>query len=88
MPDEHEQQVLFYLPVTKAWLCQFVIVLLLVCKASYRNIIDSMHVLLDTHISLGSIHNLLTDTFDKESMKKRGQERVMRRQAPCWDTIG
>ena len=60
LPDDAE--VLFYLPVTKAWLCQFVLVLVFTCRASYRRVQDAMSCLLDTSISLGSIHNLLAAT--------------------------
>lgn len=60
--DDH---VLFYLPVTRAWLSQFVLVLILTCRASYRRVQDAMLTLLDTHISLGSIHNLMAKTHTK-----------------------
>jgi len=35
-----DAEVLFYLPVTKAWLRQFVLALILICHASYRGVVE------------------------------------------------
>ena len=61
-PLPRDAEVLFYLPVTKAWLCQFVLVLIFTCRASYRRVQDVMNALVDTNISMGSIHNLIVAT--------------------------
>jgi hypothetical protein len=52
-----DQDVLFYLPVTKAWLRQFIIALLLNCHSSYRGVMASLQDLLDVKLSIGTIHN-------------------------------
>lgn len=62
LPQDPQPDVLFMLPVTRAWLHMFVLLLHFVCRASYRNIRCVMNLLLDTPISLGSIHNLLERT--------------------------
>lgn len=64
-PTYDDDPVLFHLPVTRAWLHMFVLVLHLTCRASYRNIRRAMSLLFDTSISLGSIHNLLQRTASR-----------------------
>lgn len=58
-PQPPDDRVLFYLPVTKQWLGQLVLVLIFVCRSSYRGVIEAVLTLFDTRISLGTIHNLL-----------------------------
>ena len=53
-PSADEPEVLFYLPVTKAWLRQVVLALVLICHASYRGVIEWLQDVLDTSISYGS----------------------------------
>jgi hypothetical protein len=55
-PLPHEP-VLFYLPVTKAWLRQFVLALLLICHSSLRGVVELLADLFHFHLSLGSVHN-------------------------------
>ena len=35
-----DEDVLFHLPVTKAWLCQVILALTLICRGSYRGVVD------------------------------------------------
>lgn len=49
---------LLYVPVTKAWIHQTVLTLMLTCKASYRNIQTCLSTLLNYNISVGSIFNI------------------------------
>ena len=51
--------VLFYLPVTKAWLRQLILAVLLCCHSSFRGLQALLHDLFDTSVSLGTIHNIL-----------------------------
>ena len=60
-----DNQVLFYIPVTKLWLRQVVLALLLICHSSYRGIIEFFRDCLDSSISLGSIHNIVCHAVDK-----------------------
>ena len=64
-PAEDASDVLFYLPVTAAWLNQLVLSLVLICHSSYRGVIQLLAALFDTSISLGTIHNLLVDTSNQ-----------------------
>lgn len=62
---EKESEVLFYLPVTKSWLRQFIISLILVCRCSYRGAAELLRDQFDHHISVGSVHNIVQDTVEK-----------------------
>ncbi len=56
-----DDEVLCHLPVTKKWLRQNVISLLLNCHSSYRGVINHFHDCLGQHSSLGTIHNIVRD---------------------------
>src|SRR4051812_41101201 len=57
-PSHPPDDVLFYLPVTKAWLRQLVLALVLICHSSYRGVVELLRDLFDHRISLGSVHNI------------------------------
>ena len=58
-PEPKTEKVLFYLPVTKAWLRQLVLALVLICHSSYRGVVELLRDLFDYRISLGSVHNIV-----------------------------
>lgn len=60
-----DDDVLFYLPVTKAWLRQLTLALILICHSSYRGVIELCRDLLQLNMSLGTVHNILRDAIDK-----------------------
>jgi hypothetical protein len=60
-----DDQVLFYIPVTKRWLRQTVLALLLVCHSSYRGVIDFFRDCFDSSISIGTIFNIVRDAVGK-----------------------
>jgi hypothetical protein len=51
--------VLFTLPVTKGWLRQLVLGLVLVCHSSLRGVTELLDDFFDYPLSLGSVHNIL-----------------------------
>jgi hypothetical protein len=53
-PDD---QVLFYLPITKSWLTQLMIGLILICHSSYRGVVELFRDLFNLATSVGTIHN-------------------------------
>src|ERR671932_1734592 len=55
-PDE---EVLFELAVTKAWLRQVIVALPLICRSSYRGVTEFLHDLLGLPVSLGQVHDVL-----------------------------
>ncbi len=58
-PPPPTQEVLFQLPVTKAWLHQLILALVLTCHSSYRGVIALLDDLFDTPLSLGTVHNVV-----------------------------
>jgi hypothetical protein len=54
--DDH---VLFYLPVTKAWIRQFVLALVLISHSSFRGVTELLGDLFDVHLSVGTVHNIV-----------------------------
>jgi hypothetical protein len=56
-PDD--ETVLFYLPVTKAWLNQLILGLILLCHSSYRGVADLLESLFDYSLSIAHIHNVV-----------------------------
>jgi hypothetical protein len=58
-PSPEDEKVLFWLPVTKAWLRQLVLALVLICHASFRGVVELFRDLLDTNLSVGSVHNIV-----------------------------
>lgn len=61
-----EHQVLFHLPVTKDWLQQLALSLMLTCHSSYRGVRELLETMFDYHgLSQGSLHNLLRHAVDR-----------------------
>jgi hypothetical protein len=58
-PSPAADDVLFYLPVTKAWLRQLVLALVLIGHSSYRAVVELLRDLFDWRISLGHVHNIV-----------------------------
>ena len=58
-PQPADDQVLFYLPVTKRWLCQFVLGLVLICHSPLRGVVELLRDLFDYKISLGTVFNIV-----------------------------
>lgn len=64
-PSQDEAEVLFWLPVTRAWLRQFVLGLILICHASFRGVVELIRDLLDTSTSVGTVHNIVTQAVEQ-----------------------
>ena len=54
-----DHDVLFELAVTKAWVRQVIVGLTLICRGSYRGVVEFMRDLLGVSISVGCVHNVL-----------------------------
>jgi hypothetical protein len=59
IPSRTRDDVLFYLPVTKAWLEQLVLGLTLTCHSSYRGVAELLRDLFDFSISVGTVSNIV-----------------------------
>jgi hypothetical protein len=64
-PTDPDDKVLFHLPVTKHWLKQAALGLTLICHSSYRGVQEFCRDLLDVHLSIGTVHNIVHDAIDK-----------------------
>lgn len=60
-PAPADTDVLFYLPVTKAWLRQLVLALVLIGHSPYRAVVELLRDLFDWEVSLGTVHNIVHD---------------------------
>ncbi len=54
-----DSEVLFYIPVTKPWLEQVVLNLILVCHSSYGGVVEFFRDILDRSISKGTVFNIV-----------------------------
>jgi hypothetical protein len=60
-PPDQPDGLLFWLPVTKPWLRQLVLGLVLVCHSSYRGVTELLTDLFDQPLSIGSVHDVLRE---------------------------
>jgi hypothetical protein len=58
-PSSTLDDVLVDLPVTKAWLRQLVLGLVLICHSSTRGVVELLRDVFDLPISLGTVHNIV-----------------------------
>jgi hypothetical protein len=58
-PAATDDDVLFQLPVTKSWLRQFALGLVLICHSPLRGVVELLRDLFDYRISLGTVFNVI-----------------------------
>ncbi len=58
-PVTPDNEVLFELAVTKAWLHQVIVGLTLICRGSYRGVVEFLRDLLGLPVSVGCVHDVL-----------------------------
>ena len=56
---DQTEPVLFWIPVTKTWLHQLVLGLVLLCHSSLRGVVELLQEVFDYSLSLGTVHNIL-----------------------------
>ena len=59
LPATPDDEVLFELTVTKAWLHQVIVGLTLICRGSYRGVVEFLRDLLGVPVSLSCVHDVL-----------------------------
>lgn len=69
-----DKQVLFHLPVTKSWLKQLVISLILICHSSYQGVVEIFRDLFDFSISKGTIHNIVHGVLNQALCINQNQD--------------
>ena len=75
-PSQTDDEVLFHLPVTKNWLSQLILGLVLICHSSYRGVVELFRDLFDTPISIGTVHNRLQETAGQAAEINQSQDLV------------
>jgi hypothetical protein len=70
----NDADVLFYLPVTEAWLSQLMVALPLICHSSYRGIQELLRDVFDIDRSIGTIHNRVQAAAVKADILNRAQD--------------
>ena len=95
--EKHEDEILFYLPVTKALIAQMILGLYLICKASYRDIVYWFESCLGHHVSLGHIANtvddaninamLINDEYDLSPIKHAASDEIFHQGQPILATV-
>jgi hypothetical protein len=63
-PEPTVDHVLFHLPVTKAWLRQLVLALVLIGHSPYRAVVELLRDLFDCHMALGTVHNIVASAVE------------------------
>jgi len=71
--DTADDQVLFQLPITKAWLRQATLGLTLICHSPYRGVVEFCRDLLDVKLSVGTVHNIVRAAIDQARPYNLGQ---------------
>jgi len=73
-PAVSDDKVLFELAVTKAWLRQVIVGLALICRSSYRGVVEFLRDLLGLPISVGCVHGVLQAATRQASAINQGQD--------------
>jgi hypothetical protein len=63
-PEPKTEKVLFYLPVTNAWLRQLVLALVMIGHSPYRAVVELLRDVFDWRISLGTVHNIVASVVE------------------------
>jgi len=71
-PEPKTEKVLFHLPVTKAWLRQLVLALVLIGHSLYRAVVELLRDLIDWRISQGTVHNIVSSAVEPARTISRG----------------
>jgi uncharacterized protein YoxC len=66
--QKEADDVLFNVPVTKAFIHQMVVALFLICKASYRDVMFFLKTIFNYSVSLGSVFNIIDEAADKAGL--------------------
>jgi hypothetical protein len=73
-PQQGDDQVLFYLPVTKRWLRQVVLGLVLICHSPLRGVVEFFRDFFDYDISLGSVFNIVRSAIGPAQQHNLAQD--------------
>ncbi len=95
--QKEEAKVLFYLPVSTHLINQIVLCLILICKASYRDVIQFFHDIFDYPISIGTVASIVESAgdcaasinaaYDLSSIRESAADEVFHRNQPILATV-
>jgi hypothetical protein len=74
VPAEPENDVLFELAVSQTWLLQLVVALVLICRSSFRGVVEFLRDLLGVSISIGTVHQVLERAAQQAGAINRTQD--------------
>ena len=72
--NDKDSEVLFYIPVTKAWLQQVVLALILICHSSYGGVVEFFRDILDRSISKGTVFNIVRKALEGATKINKAQD--------------
>ena len=73
-PTTPDEQVLFNLPITKAWLFQLILGLVLICHSSLRGVVELLRDVFDIAISASTVRNRLNEAAAQASSINAAQD--------------
>jgi hypothetical protein len=73
-PQAADDTVLFYLPVTKRWLCQFVLALVLIGHSPLRGVVEILRDVFDYTMSLGTVFNIVHSAVAAARERNQAQD--------------
>ncbi len=73
-PATLNDEVLFELAVTKAWLRQVIVGLTLICHSSYRGVVEFLRDLLGLPVSVGTVHHVLQSATQQAGIINQDQD--------------
>ncbi len=73
-PAAPDDEVLFELAVTKAWLRQVIVGLTLICRSSYRGVVEFLRDLLGLPVSVGCVHDVIQAATRQASLINHDQD--------------
>jgi hypothetical protein len=73
-PATPDNEVPFELAVTKAWLRQVIVGLTLICRSSYRGVVEFLRDLLGVSVSVGCVHDVLQAATREASAVNHDQD--------------
>jgi hypothetical protein len=73
-PQRPHDEVLFYLPVTKQWLRQFILGLVFICHSPLRGVVELLGDLFDFKIALGTVFTIVHAAVAPARERNRAQD--------------
>lgn len=74
VPQGTDEQVLFYLPVTKQWIRQLTLGLVLICHSPLRGVVELFRDVFRYNISLGKVFNIVREAVSSARQHNQAQD--------------